>query len=257
MQVRRQPSRRLGIAAASIGLALLALLSGGPAAALGAGQGVEVRRVVVRGLEEAPHPRAAERIAWEIRKRTSIETTLSPSSVRLDDPSIYRTPFLYWPGARAFPALSEAELTGLRRFVEYGGFLLVDDASPEGGGFDESVRREMARAFPSERFVQLSTDHTIFRSFYLLSRVTGRLAEPDHVEAIVHAGRVAVVYSRHDLGAAWAFDGRGHDSGDIGAGQRENAVRFGVNLAMYALCLDYKDDQVHAPFILRRRGGRP
>jgi hypothetical protein len=26
---------------------------------------------------------------------------------------------------------------------------------------------------------------------------------------------------------------------------------------MYALCLDYKDDQVHAPFILRRRAGRP
>ena len=27
--------------------------------------------------------------------------------------------------------------------------------------------------------------------------------------------------------------------------------------AMYALCLDYKDDQVHAPFIMRRRAGTP
>jgi hypothetical protein len=26
-----------------------------------------------------------------------------------------------------------------------------------------------------------------------------------------------------------------------------------VNLAMYALCTDYKDDAVHLPFILRRR----
>jgi hypothetical protein len=42
-----------------------------------------------------------------------------------------------------------------------------------------------------------------------------------------------------------------------GATQREAAVRLGVNLVMYALCLDYKDDQVHAPFILRRRAGRP
>ena len=28
---------------------------------------------------------------------------------------------------------------------------------------------------------------------------------------------------------------------------------MGVNLAMYATCLDYKDDQVHLPFILKRR----
>lgn len=228
-----------------------------PAEALGAGQGVEVRRVVVSGLEDAPHPQAASRIAWEIRKRTSIETTLAPGTVRLNDPSIYRTPFLYWPGTRAFAPLSDEELTGLRRFVEYGGFLVIDDASPEGGGFDESVRRDLARAFPSERFVPLSSEHTIFRSFYLLTRVVGRLTQPDYVEAIVHAGRVAVVYSRHDLGAAWAFDGRGHGANDIAPSQREAAVRFGVNLAMYALCLDYKDDQVHAPFILRRRGGRP
>ena len=35
--------------------------------------------------------------------------------------------------------------------------------------------------------------------------------------------------------------------------QRELAFRLGINLAMYALCLDYKTDQVHVPFILRRR----
>ncbi len=28
---------------------------------------------------------------------------------------------------------------------------------------------------------------------------------------------------------------------------------WGVNLVMYALCLDYKEDQVHIPFILQRR----
>jgi hypothetical protein len=227
------------------------------AGALGAGDGVEVRRVVVSGLEDAPRPRAAERIAWEVRKRTSIETVLSPSEVRLDDPSIFRTPFLYMPGDRAFPSLSEKEITGLRRFVEYGGFLLIDDAAPEGPGFDESVRRELVRAFPSERLVRLSSEHTLFRSFYLLSRPMGRLSEPDTLEAIVHAGRVAVLYSRHDLGAAWAYDGRSLGLGNLSAGQRENAVRLGVNAVMYALCLDYKDDQVHAPFILRRRGGRP
>jgi hypothetical protein len=32
---------------------------------------------------------------------------------------------------------------------------------------------------------------------------------------------------------------------------------MGVNLVMYALCLDYKTDQVHVPFIMRRRRWRP
>ena len=42
-----------------------------------------------------------------------------------------------------------------------------------------------------------------------------------------------------------------------GDGQREGAMRLGVNLVLYALCLDYKDDQVHSPFIMRRRAGQP
>ena len=35
--------------------------------------------------------------------------------------------------------------------------------------------------------------------------------------------------------------------------QRQYAIRFAVNIAMYVLCSDYKDDQVHAPFLMRRR----
>jgi hypothetical protein len=224
------------------------------------GQGVDVRRVRVTGLEHDARPTAAERLAWEVRKRTSIETQLTPGSVRFDDPNIFQTPFLYWSGDRPFASLSEAEITGLRRFVEYGGFVLIDDATPELDGFDQSVRRELVRAFPSERLLHLPDDHTLYRSFYLVDRPVGRIAEPDYLEAVVHAGRAAVIYSRHDLGGAWARDDRGQTVYDIvpgGAMQREQSIRLGVNVVMYALCLDYKDDQVHAPFILRRRGGRP
>jgi hypothetical protein len=231
------------------------------ARALGRDDAVEVRRVIVGNDGEEARPKAAERLSWEVRKRTSIETSLSPNSVRFDDPSIFRSPLLYWSSDRAFAQLSDKEISGLRRFVEYGGFVIIDDAAPEAGGFDASVRRALLRAFPGERLARLSTDHTIFRSFYLMDRPAGRVAEPGYVEVIMHAGRAAVIYSRLDLGGAWvAGDDRGDSLYAItpgGAAQRETAVRFGVNLVMYALCLDYKDDQVHAPFILRRRAGRP
>jgi hypothetical protein len=226
--------------------------------ALGPGSGIEVRRV---GVGAAPaggdvadsRERAAERLAWEVRKRTSIETLLEPSTTRFDDPSIFRTPLLYWSSDRGFAPLSERELSGLRRFVEYGGFVIIDDASSESGGFDASVRRELSRAFPAERLERLSSTHTIWRSFYLLDGA-------ESLEAVTHAGRAAVVYSRQDLGAQWVSEDRRESAFsrvDRGSEQRERAIRMGVNLVMYALCLDYKDDQVHAPFILRRRAGRP
>lgn len=259
---KRAPVQRALAASASlVAVLILAALRPVPAArALGDDEGIDLRRVRVKGGEEDPRPGAAQRLAWEIRKRTSIETRIEPTTARLTDPTIYDTPLLYWAGDHAFAPLSEAERVGLRRFVEYGGFVVIDDAAPENDGFDDSIRRELSRTFPSERLAPLPASHTIYRSFYLLGAPVGRVAYPDYLEAIVHGGRAAVVYSRHNLGGAWARDGRGESTYDItpgGAAQREQALRLGVNLVMYALCLDYKDDQVHAPFILRRRGGRP
>jgi hypothetical protein len=240
-------------------VATWAMLVARPTQALGPGAGIEVRRVEVASAaaqsagEPGSRARAAERLAWEVRKRTSIETVLEPSTARFDDPSIFRTPLLYWSSDHGFDPLTERELTGLRRFVEYGGFVIIDDASPDAGSFDASVRRDLARAFPAERLERLPATHTILRSFYLLDGA-------DALEAVTHAGRAAVVYTRQDLGGQWVSEDRAESAFsrvDPGGEQRERAVRLGVNLVMYALCLDYKDDQVHAPFILRRRAGRP
>jgi hypothetical protein len=99
----------------------------------------------------------------------------------------------------------------------------------------------------------------VYRSFYLLDRPIGRVASSDHLEAVVRSGRAAVIYTRHDLGGAIERDNLGnylHSVEPGGDTQREMAIRFGVNLVVYALCLDYKDDQVHAPFIMRRRAGQ-
>ena len=228
--------------------------------ALGESSHVEIRGASIRGLDE-PRETARRRIAWEVRKRTSIETRLRPRRARLDDPTLFETPLLYLAGDRAFDPLEEAEVVGLRRFLELGGFLLLDDST--GGasdGFDRSVRRLLRRALPRDPLRPIPTDHTVFRSFYLITRPVGRVRGEGTLEGIVRGDRLAVVYSRHDLGGAWARDDLGtwtHPVVPGGDRQREQAIRLGVNLVMYALCLDYKDDQVHAPYLMRRRGGRP
>jgi hypothetical protein len=100
----------------------------------------------------------------------------------------------------------------------------------------------------------------LFRSFYLVTRPVGRVEGPDHLEGVERSGRLAVLYSRHDLGGAYERDNLGNYRHSVvpgGERQREFAFRLGVNVVAYALCLDYKDDQVHAPFIMRRWAGRP
>jgi hypothetical protein len=252
---------KLGRVAVTLAAAVLAAAAAPMGArALGETTLFDVRQVTYQEGGDLPRESAARRLSWEVRKRTSIETRLRPSRARLDDPSIFETPFLYWAGDRAFEPLSTAEIRGLRRFVEFGGFVLIDDASPEGSAFDASIRRDLARAFPDSAPTPLSSTHTIFRSFYLLDRPMGRVRGPAELRSISHGGREAVVYSRHDLGGAWARDNLGtwqHAVTPGGEHQRELAMRLGVNLVMYALCLDYKDDQVHAPFIMRRRGPIP
>lgn len=243
----------LGIVAGAAGL------SPGSARGFGDATRVDVRALDYAGGQPAPRPSAPRRLAWELRKRTSVSTRLESSRVRLDEPALFDSPFLYWAGDGAFPPLSEDEVRGLRRFVRYGGALVVDDASPGDGGFLASARRALARAFPETPIGRVARDHVLYRSFYLVPRPVGRVEGPDHLDGIELDGRLAVVLSAHDLGGAWARDNLGgwrHPVDPGGERQREMAIRLGVNLLMYALCLDYKDDQVHVPFILRRRGGR-
>jgi len=221
---------------------------------------VDLRVLDVGRRHEASRPTATQRLAWEIHKRTSVEVRLQPTHVRLDQPSLFESPFVYWTGDAAIDPLSEAEVTGLRRFIELGGFVLIDDASGEVPDFDRSVRRELARALPHDRLTRLADDHVLYRSFYLSRRPVGRLASATPVEAITRGGRVAVLYTRHDLGGAWERSDAGNFMFPVLAGgerQREEAYRFGVNIVLYALCLDYKDDQVHVPFIMRRQAFTP
>ncbi len=261
--MRRNGRGLLGLLAFALALPLLGPFAfPGAASAIGEGSLLDFVSIVYGGGNWQPRPTALRRLSWEVRKRTSIEASLEPGSMRLSSPRLFAKPMLVLAGDRAFPPWPEADVTRLRRWLVYGGFLFVDGGSEDAsdGGFDASVRRELARVLPGAALAPVGADHVLYRTFYLLARPVGRRAEPDHVEGIERDGRLAVVYARQDLGGAWARDNFGNWEHEVvpgGEEQREKAFRFGVNLAMYALCLAYKTDQVHVPFLLQRRTGRP
>jgi uncharacterized protein DUF4159 len=228
-----------------------------PVRAMGERDKLAIAQVAYAGSWN-PRPTGPRRLAWEIEKRTSIEVVSEPVEVHLSDEASLRVhPFLYLAGNGALPAFDEGDVTRLRRHLQAGGFLVIDGAEARpGGDFDRSARALAARLFPKEPLAKIAPGHVIYKSFYLLKTPVGRLAVVPFLEGVVHDGRLVIVYSQNDLGGAWARDNFGQWEHEVlpgGDQQREMAFRLGINLAMYALCLDYKSDQVHVPFILRRR----
>jgi hypothetical protein len=200
---------------------------------------------------------APARWSRELTDRTSAPARLAPEPVRADDDALLDEPFAYLLGDASLSPFTASEIEHLRRFFATGGVLFVDDAAPETGVFGQGARRELARVLPDSAPIPIGTEHVVFRSFYLLRRATGRVEGPPKLEAIVRGGNAQVIFSSHDLAGALAQAPGGLYSVPVTPGgdyQRERAIRLAVNIAMYVLCSTYKDDQVHAPFLMRRRG---
>lgn len=243
-----------------------AALSGFVAAALGVGHAqafgqdgaFHPRLLRTGGLTPSDAQRSGTgRWSWELIRRTSAPARMTASDVAADDSELLDEPFTVWVGNRAVSPLSDPEIRGLRHYLSLGGVLFVDDADPGSGQFGASVRRELTRILPESPLVKLPSQHVLYKSYYLIERPVGRFEGPEFLEAITSGKTVRVLLSSHDLLGALA---RGHDGGWTfevepgGMRQRELAIRLAVNLAMYVLCLDYKDDQVHAEELMRRRG---
>jgi len=204
-----------------------------------------------------PRPHGLTALAWEARKRTSIEVDLLVAGVEPGDDLIFDYPLLFWEGDASFPPLSTEAVAKLRQHLLMGGTLVVDlsDASAR-GPFYRSVERELRRIFPDKTLGRVPVEHVVYKSFYLVDRHGGRVPSEPFLEGLFVEDRLAVILSANDLAGAMSKDEFGQWDYDVGAGgevTREMTFRLGVNLIMYALCLDYKDDQVHLPYILKRR----
>jgi len=204
------------------------------------------------------HPNAAFVLGQEVRFRTAVDVKLDRVVVPLGSRAVFDYPFLLWVGEGGFPDLTPREASNLRTFLEVGGFMLVDDAG-EGAAlqaFDRQLRAQFLRVLPGTTLQEVPESHVLMRAFYKLSSVAGRRAYRNVLEALVLDDRIALIYSQNDLSGAWSRDGFGNwefEAVPGGPAQREAAIRLGVNSVMYSLLLDYKDEQAHIDFLMRKR----
>ena len=215
-----------------------------------------IPRIVYKGGDDNARPEGLRSLLSQIARRTSIEVNREPIALKLSDPKLSKYPFIYLGGDEPFQPFPEKDLKALRAHLSYGGFLFIDDNSAESdSGFDRSVRRMITRLFPQTPLRNIPRDHSVFRSFYLLNRVSGRAIVKSYMEGINLKGRTVLMYSVNDQAGAWSRNKLGDWNFDILAGgyhQRQLSIRLGINVILYALTLDYKKDMVHLPIILER-----
>lgn len=246
---RRDLLRAVGLTAAAAALPSSALAMGGD-------DRFTVGMLLPNGKGDIPRPGATRRLLQEVEKRTSISVMPNTVTMKLDA-KIFDYPMLILNGDSGFDPWPNEAIERLRAYLKAGGFLYVDSAEGvRDGPFVMSVRRELARIYPDTKPQPVPRDHVLFKSFYLLDEAYGRIEVTKTLETIIEDDRAPVVINANDALGAWARDNFGAWEFDVvpgGSYQRERAFRLGINLVMYALCINYKADQVHIPFILRRR----
>ena len=206
------------------------------------------------GQGSLKRPMAWKRMLHEIIQATSIEA--DPVTVAVDpkDPALFEHPFAVLVGKDALPVLEDEAVHQLRRYLSYGGFLLIDDASGTGtGAFARSARELVRRIFPTRALSPLPGDHAIYRSFFLIDKPLGRTAGTGVIEGIQLGPTAPLMFCPCDLSGALdsGIDGRNATPLAGGESQRRETVKLGINLAMYALTSNYKHDIAHVVELMR------
>jgi hypothetical protein len=177
------------------------------------------------------NPSSLPNLLRAVRERTRLRTTERERVVRLTDPSLWEVPYLYLTG-HGNVLFGPEEARALRGHLEAGGFLHVDDNY----GMDRSIRREIAKVFPDRPLVEVPLDHAVYRVVFPFPRGIPKIHEHDGLPAqgfgVFLGGRLVLYYSyQSDLGDGWEDADVHHDPEAV----REQAIRMGVNLFVYAV----------------------
>jgi hypothetical protein len=215
----------------------------------------------------------------ELKARTAYEPA-EPVGVDVEKDNLAFYPLLYWPMAATEKDLSPAAVAKIDEFMRGGGTILFDTRDSPIGGLGsaaspgEQVLRRLLSKLDIPPLEPCPADHVLTRTFYLLKEFPGRWSggqvwvealppsDPKNPSAQPVAARGGdgvspIVMGGNDWAAAWAKDANGNPIAAVvpgGEQQREMAIRFGINLVIYAMTGNYKTDQVHVPALLERLG---
>jgi hypothetical protein len=173
-------------------------------------------------------------VGQELMKLVSRVCTLKVQQekrVRITDPDLFETPFLFMNGHNEF-VLSAPELEALRKYFAHGGFLFVSGCctNPD---FPKATRREFSRLFTGEKVKVLDYSHPIYRAFYQITRVRSLHENKDiHLEGLFYQDNLVMVLCEDGLCCAFSMANRCNDGKGVSS---EDGQKLALNIAVYAI----------------------
>lgn len=166
-----------------------------------------------------------------VKANTNIEVKAEYTFVDLSTDEIFNYPFLFMTG-HGNVVFSDDEAARLRKYLENGGFLYIDDDY----GLDKAMRREMKKVFPDIDFKELPFDFPLYHILYDFNSGPPKIHEhndkPPQGFGIFIDKRLVVYYTyESNPSDGWDDPDVHHDP----ESKRDDALKFGTNLVVYAL----------------------
>jgi hypothetical protein len=168
-----------------------------------------------------------------VRRNTLLDVAPREATVKLSTDQLFTYPYLYLTG-HGNVRFSPGEARRLRRYLEGGGFLHIDDNY----GLDKSIRRELKKVFPDRELRPLPASHPIYHTHFDFPgglpkiHVHDKDEPPQGFGLFSDTGRLMVFYSyESDLGDGWD-PASVHDNSEA---TRRRALRMGANILVYAM----------------------
>ncbi len=177
-------------------------------------------------------PQSLKELLAYIRNQTNIDVSPREEIVELSSDDLFSFPYVYLTG-HGNVHFSEDEILRLRRYLEGGGFLHIDDNY----GLDPAIRREIRKVFPEKNFVELPFSHQIYHTRFEFPNGLPKIHEhdgkpPQGFGILSETGRLMVFYSyESDLGDGWEPESVHNDPPE----KRLAALRMGTNIVAYAM----------------------
>ncbi len=176
------------------------------------------------------NPSALTNLAGFCNRELGTALDTDYATVDVGSVEIFNYPFLHMTG-HGNVVFSESDAQNLKRYLQAGGFLHVDDNY----GMDPFVRPALKLVFPDQELVELPFDHPVYKAAFPFSSGLPKIHKHDDKPpqgfGLFWEGRLVVFYSYEcDLGDGWEDPEVHNDPPDV----RRSALQMGANLVKYA-----------------------
>ncbi len=198
-------------------------------------QGLKLGLLVYNGGGDwYANPTALKNLASFCNEQLHTSFDVKEGQVEIGSPDLFNYPFVHMTGHGRW-AVSDAEAKNLRKYLESGGFLHIDDNY----GMDPYVRPALKKVFPELDLVELPFSYPVYHQKFNFNNGLPKIHEHDEKPpkgyGLIYKGRLVCFYSYDtDLGDGWEDPDVHHDAPE----KRLAALQMGANLVQYVFTLN-------------------